>query len=129
MPEETLQKRIRHVVTENERTHAAAVAMKAKDWIQLGNLLSASHASLRDDYEVSGPHLDSLVTLLEQEDLVLGARMTGAGFGGCSIALINKSDSWALEQLQQRIAAAYSQLFGWQPEFYLSNAVAGVRQL
>ncbi len=127
--EKTLQKRVCHVVRENHRTHAAAAAMKAKDWVQLGNLLSASHASLRDDYQVSGPHLDSLVALLEQESLVLGARMTGAGFGGCAIALIKKSDSCVFEQLQQRIANVYCQQFGWKPEFYLSDAVDGVREL
>ena len=125
--QKVLQRRLRHVVSENKRTRAAAAAMMASNWAELGRLLSASHASLRHDYQVSGPHLDSLVALLEQEPAVLGARMTGAGFGGCSIALVELCGNG--KRLQQRVAAAYCQQFGWEPEFYLSDATDGVQEL
>ncbi|WGK70311.1 galactokinase [Candidatus Haliotispira prima] len=124
---ETLLRRVRHVVTENGRTQAAARAMEAGDRVGLGALLSASHHSLSVDYQVSGPHLDSLTALLEQEPSVQGARMTGAGFGGCAIALVRLDDD--LEQMQQRISVRYRQQFGWEPEFYLSDAADGVREL
>ncbi|MBW7905821.1 MAG: galactokinase [Phycisphaerae bacterium] len=80
--------RARHVVTENERTLAAAAALRAEDWPELGRLMSASHASLRDDYQVSCAQLDALVERLERCPGVLGARMTGGGFGGCVVALV-----------------------------------------
>ncbi|MEM9425015.1 MAG: galactokinase, partial [Spirochaetota bacterium] len=125
---ETLQRRVRHVVSENIRTRNAATAMQTGDWNGLGNLLHASHASLRDDYEVSGEHLDTLVSLLGREKAVLGARMTGAGFGGCSIALVKLSEqSEELQSLQNRVCAAYYRQFGWEPEFYVSHAAGGVR--
>ena len=103
--------------------------MRRGDWEKLAGLLRASHASLREDYEVSGAHLDYLVSLLEQEEDVLGARMTGAGFGGCAIALVREKDLESLAQLQRRVATVYNQQFGWEPEFYLSDAVAGVHEL
>ncbi len=129
-----LQNRVRHAVTENSRTRAAAAAMRAGAWAQLGKLLTASHRSLQNDYEVSGPHLDSLVSLLESENAVLGARMTGAGFGGCCIALLQlggdaAADQALLKPMQQRIASAYRQQFGWEPEFYLSDATGGVAEI
>ncbi len=127
-----LLRRLCHVVSENARTHAAAAAMEARDWQQLGSLLRASHRSLRDDYEVSGPHLDLLVELLSREKVVLGARMTGAGFGGCAIALVRLGDlenPESLCALQQRIAAEYRRQFGWEPEFTRSEVAAGVREL
>ncbi|MBU6429751.1 MAG: galactokinase, partial [Cyanobacteria bacterium REEB65] len=82
-----LQARLRHVFSENARVSAARQALGEKDLARLGALMDASHASLRDDYEVSCPELDVLVDLCRQEPGVLGARLTGAGFGGCAIAL------------------------------------------
>ncbi len=82
-----LFRRARHAVTENERTLAAAEALKAGDREALGRLLTASHESLRYDYEVTGEHLDAIVDAALMQEGVLGARMTGAGFGGCAIAL------------------------------------------
>ncbi|MCP3903630.1 MAG: galactokinase [Planctomycetes bacterium] len=79
--------RVRHVVTEIDRTRGAAEAARAGAWTTFGGLMTDSHRSLRDDYEVSGPELDELVELLLAVDGVLGARLTGAGFGGCVIAL------------------------------------------
>jgi galactokinase len=87
--------RARHVVSENARVLAAADALAARDVEALGPLLSASHASLRDDFEVSTPELDALVTGLEAAG-ALGARLTGAGFGGCAVALARASDADAI---------------------------------
>jgi galactokinase len=81
-------RRARHVVTENQRTLDAAAAMAASDALALGQLMSASHRSLRDDYEVSGPALDAIVEIAERAPGCLGARMTGGGFAGCAVALV-----------------------------------------
>jgi galactokinase len=80
-------RRARHVITENQRVLDATTALRHGDIHRFGNLLTESHASLRDDYEVSGPELDSLVDIALNTPGVLGARLTGAGFGGCAIAL------------------------------------------
>src|SRR5690606_17434174 len=85
---ETLVKRARHAVTENQRTLIAADKLKSGDLDAFGKLLNASHISLRDDYEVTGIELDTLVEAAWEQDGVLGARMTGAGFGGCAIAIV-----------------------------------------
>ena len=80
-------RRLRHVETENGRVHAAVAAIEARDWAELGRLMTASHASLRDDYEVSAPELDTAVEASLAAG-ALGARMTGGGFGGSAIALV-----------------------------------------
>jgi galactokinase len=81
-------RRARHVVSENERVLHSVTALRDGDAAQFGRLMNDSHASLRDDYEVSGPELDMLVTVARQTPGVLGARLTGAGFGGCAVALV-----------------------------------------
>jgi galactokinase len=86
------RRRAHHVVTENARTLAAAAAMRAGDVVELGRLMSASHASLRDDYEVSGPGLDRIVDVAAAAPGCLGARMTGGGFAGCAVALVTAGD-------------------------------------
>jgi galactokinase len=86
--DEVGRRRAHHVITENERTLEAAAALEAHDHRLVGALMSASHASLRDDYEVSGPALDAAVELAEQAPGCLGARMTGGGFAGCTVALV-----------------------------------------
>lgn len=87
LADRVLRRRARHVVTENTRVLAAAEALGAADLAAVGSLMSASHASLRDDFEVSTPELDALVMQLEAVRGVFGARLTGAGFGGCVVAL------------------------------------------
>jgi galactokinase len=82
-----VRRRARHVVTENARTLEAAAALSAGELDRLGMLMDESHASLRDDFEVSTPALDGLVAELARSPGVIGARLTGAGFGGCVIAL------------------------------------------
>ena len=83
------RRRARHVITENQRTLDAAEAMSNNDGVTLGNLMSASHQSLRDDYEVSGDALDRIVEIAQSTDGCMGARMTGGGFAGCAVALVD----------------------------------------
>jgi galactokinase len=86
--EDRLRRRARHVVTENARTLEAAATMRLGDGPALGELMNASHRSLRDDYEVSAPALDAMVTLAQSMPGCHGARMTGGGFAGCAVALV-----------------------------------------
>jgi galactokinase len=89
-------RRARHVVSENERTLAAAAAMRNGDAVALGKLMDQSHRSLRDDFEVSCPQLDSIVAIARRIPGCLGARMTGAGFGGCAVALVEAASAAAI---------------------------------
>ena len=91
-----LDRRARHVVTENQRVVDAKAAMEAGDAVGLGALFNASHASQRDDYEVSVPEVDLLVALAQAEPAVYGARLTGGGFGGSIVALVREGDAAAV---------------------------------
>jgi galactokinase len=96
----TLRARARHVVSENQRVRDCAAALRAGDLEAAGALMTASHVSLRDDYEVSTPALDEAVERLEASEGVYGARLTGAGFGGCVIALARPgaiTDGWVMK--------------------------------
>jgi galactokinase len=101
---DTERRRARHVVTENARVRAAAGAMRAGDVVTVGRLMAVSHASLRDDYQVSGPELDRLVEIAAGTPGVLGARLTGAGFGGCAVAL---AEAGAAEEAAASIPGRY----------------------
>jgi galactokinase len=98
------RRRVRHVVTENERVLAGAAALPTGDATTFGQLMTASHASLRDDFEVSCPELDLLVDLAASQVDVMGARMTGAGFGGCVVALV---EAGSAAQVGARIVDSY----------------------
>ena len=115
-----------HVVTENGRVRSAVEAFESGDLRALGRLMSDSHRSLRDDYEVSAKELDLLVGLAVAQPGVIGARMTGGGFGGCTINLVESS---ALEAFKQHVAAGYFEGTGRKPEIYVSPAADGVRRL
>jgi len=117
-----LRRRARHVVTENRRVLAAADALRRRDPGALGPLLEASHASLRDDYAVSCPQLDTLVRLSREVPQVIGARMMGGGFGGCAIVLLEAA---ALDDVEQRLRIGYAEIFNKSPEFYRVRAVDG----
>jgi len=99
-----LFKRARHVITEIARTTAFADALTRRDYPTCGTLMIASHASLRDDYQVSTPELDALVEIAQSVPGVIGARMTGGGFGGCIVALVKGN---AVESLTNAIAQHY----------------------
>ena len=116
-----LARRARHVITENERVLKGVAALKAGDLEEFGRLLNASHASLRDDYEVSCRELDTLGVALEVPG-VLGSRMTGAGFGGCTIALVPQP---SLPAFQEHIHKHYTERTGLQPEIFVFRPAPG----
>ena len=118
----TIRRRARHVVTENQRTLQAVEAMRRGDAAHLGRLMNASHQSLQEDYQVSSRELDLMVELARQQSGCYGARMTGAGFGGCAIALM---DARHAPNAAQSITAAYQQATGIKPEVYLCTASEG----
>jgi galactokinase len=115
-----LLKRARHVVSENERVKKGAEALKAKNFKTFGDLMNKSHESLRKDYEVTNEALDTLVSLAQKEDYVLGARMTGAGFGGCTVNLIGKEK---LDDFCQSVGEAYAKKCKIDASFYTFEKV------
>jgi len=119
--EETFR-RCRHVVTENGRVEATIAALAAGDLGAVGEAWAASHASLRDDYEVVSPELDALVEIAASVSGVTAARMTGAGFGGCTVNLVERG---AVEALRERVLADYPARTGLTPRVYAVDAVAG----
>jgi len=114
-----LYKRCRHVVTENARTRWAAAVLESGEIAALHSLMADSHRSLRDDYEVSCHELDIMVQLAMQQPGVLGARMTGGGFGGCTINLVNATES---DQFCQGVAEGYQLATGHRPDIYVCEA-------
>ncbi|CAD5899496.1 galactokinase [Carnobacterium maltaromaticum] len=122
----TLIKRARHAVTENQRTLKAKEALIKGDLIEFGKLLNDSHSSLKQDYEVTGIELDTLVSCAQHQHGVLGARMTGAGFGGCSIALVKESE---LDAFIQVVGENYQEKIGYPADFYKAYIDDGARKL
>lgn len=116
------RRRARHVITENARTVQAADMLGRGDPIGLGNLMRLSHLSLRDDFEVSSPELNVMVECAERQAGCYGARMTGAGFGGCAVALVRTA---AAEEFSRRVAADYQALTGRTPSVYVCRATNG----
>ena len=123
---EPINKRCRHVVTENARTLAAAAALKAGNLKEFGKLMGRSHRSLRDDYEVSCPELDFLVKTAEAVDGVVGARMTGGGFGGCTVNLVHQS---AVEIFREIISREYAKWSHTSATLYVAPASEGAREI
>jgi len=119
---QVVRRRCRHVVTEDERVMESAEALKSGDLERFGRLMNASHDSLRDDYEVSGPELDLLVTIARQVPGVLGSRLTGAGFGGCTVTLARPE---AVEPLREAVMAKYPKQTNLQPRIWVSDAADG----
>lgn len=124
--DETLIKRARHAVFENQRTIAAKAALNKGDLNLFGRLVSASHISLQYDYEVSAPELDLLVNEAWKHDGVLGARMIGGGFGGCAIALVEKDQ---VDDLIETLGAKYQEKIGYAADFYEAEIVDGPHQI
>ncbi len=120
--DEPTRRRARHVIAENARTLAAAEAMAAGDAALLGRLMNESHASLRDDFEVTNTELNDIVEAARHADGCFGARMTGAGFGGCAVALVAAA---AAEDFMEQVAAQYRRVTGLTPALYLCQATAG----
>jgi len=120
--EQRLLRRARHVVSENARTLAAAAAMRRGDAAQLGELMNESHESLARDFEVSSEALDRMVECARAAPGCLGARMTGAGFGGCAVALVQAD---AVESFRERTAKAYMEATDLAPTLYICQASNG----
>ncbi|AIM16879.1 galactokinase [Bacillus sp. X1(2014)] len=123
---EVVRKRARHAVYENRRTIKALKELKAGNLVAFGQLMNQSHLSLRDDYEVTGIELDSLVVAAWQQPGVLGARMTGAGFGGCAIAIVANEE---VENFIASVGAAYREKIGYEAEFYVANIGDGAKEI
>ena len=121
-----LEKRALHVVLENERVKQAAIALKKNDLPAFGKLMFASHTSLEELYEVSGNELDTIVAFCCSYDGCIGARMTGAGFGGCAIALVkrDKADDFATQ-----LTSHYKEKIGYAPDVFASRSCDGVKEL
>lgn len=126
IPDETIRKRARHVISENNRVLQAVRVLHEGDILSFGRLMNESHDSLRDDYEVTGIELDTIVYEARKISGTIGSRMTGAGFGGCSVSLVEeeKVDSF-IDSLQK----AYFSATDLKAKFYLPSIEDGVRQL
>ena len=121
--DEVVLKRAKHVIEENDRVKLAAEALAASDLAAFGKLMYASHDSLKDLYEVSGKELDAIVEYSKTNPHVAGARMTGAGFGGCAIALVKES---AFDDFSKAVTAYYTDKIGYAPSVYSSLIGDGV---
>lgn len=119
-------KRARHVVGEVQRTADAVRALKAGDIETFGKLMNASHVSLRDDYEVTGLHLDTLAEEAWKIDGVLGSRMTGGGFGGCTVSLVKEE---AIPTFIEQVGKAYKAKTGIEADFYIAEIGDGARRI
>lgn len=124
--DEVLIKRAKHAVTENQRTLKAKKVLEAGDLVSFGKLLNASHESLKVDYEVTGIELDTLVAAAQRFPGVLGARMTGAGFGGCAIALVKETD---VPTFNEVVGKKYLEKIGYAADFYQASIDDGARKI
>ena len=123
--DELVFKRARHAISENLRTIKAAEVLKEGNLDEFGKLMDQSHASLRDDYDVTGKELDTIVASAQKYG-ALGARVTGAGFGGCALAIVAKKD---VEDFKQKVGKEYEEIIGYAPDFYIATAGQGAGKL
>jgi galactokinase len=114
--------RARHVINENARTCEAAAALLGGDVVRFGQLMNESHASLRDDFEVTNHELDVIVSAAQEDAACFGARMTGAGFGGCAVALVEDDQA---ERFIADVNASYQDSTGLHPHAYICRPAAG----
>jgi len=124
--DETLYKRAHHVVSENTRTRECCTAVKLGLWDKVGELMNASHASLRDDFEVSCEELDVLVEIAQRQPGVFGSRMTGGGFGGCTVTLVKEEN---VESVTEALKAGYKEKTGKECQCFVTHPGAGARVL
>ena len=124
--DEVRVKRARHAVYENQRTLKAKEALTNSDLTTFGKLMNESHNSLRDDYEVTGIELDTLVDLARSQEGTIGARMTGAGFGGCTVALVKKD---SVDSFIENVGNGYKEKIGYEASFYIANVGNGTREI
>jgi galactokinase len=121
-----LLRRARHVVFESHRAKMAPILLARGDLVAFGKQMNESHHSLRDDYEVTGPELDALAEAAWGAPGCLGSRMTGAGFGGCTVSLVQNSE---VDGFIQQVSRVYQERVGWKPSFYLSGIGPGAREI
>jgi galactokinase len=121
-----VRRRAKHVITENGRVLEAVKVLKNNDIARFGELMNQSHDSLKDDYDVTGKELDTLVYEGRKLAGVVGTRMTGAGFGGCTVSIVKKENAGAF---MEKLAEAYTQKTGLVPDFYLPEVGDGARRL
>ncbi|MCB8998827.1 MAG: galactokinase [Bacteroidales bacterium] len=121
-----VRQRTKHVISENQRVLEAIEALKSSDLIRFGKLMNESHDSLRYDYEVTGIELDTLVELARKVPGVLGSRMTGAGFGGCTVSLVKES---SVDDFIKNVGKAYQEKTGLQADFYVAEVGNGTIKL
>lgn len=122
-----IRKRAKHAVLENIRTLKAVETLENNDIKTFGELMNQSHISLRDDYEVTGIELDTLVEAAwDQKDKVIGSRMTGAGFGGCTISIVKED---AIDEFINYSTEKYEKIIGYKPSFYVVDISDGTRKL
>ncbi|MBO4882497.1 MAG: galactokinase [Lachnospiraceae bacterium] len=119
-------KRARHAVYENRRTITAVQALKRENIALFGQLMNASHESLRDDYEVTGPELDTLVDAARKQPGVIGSRMTGAGFGGCTVSIVKDE---CVDSFIEKVGAEYLEKIGYAADFYVVEIGDGPREI
>lgn len=124
--DEDRRKRAKHAVYENQRTIQAVKALKANDITTFGKLMNESHVSLRDDYEVTGKELDTLVEEAWKVDGVIGSRMTGAGFGGCTVSIVKDE---AVDAFMEQVGRVYREKIGYAADFYAVEIGSGPRHL
>ncbi|MGL5348525.1 MAG: galactokinase [Peptostreptococcaceae bacterium] len=120
------RKRAKHAVYENQRTLKAVKALEENNLELFGQLMVGSHVSLRDDYEVTGIELDTLVKIALEQDGVIGARMTGAGFGGCTVSIVKDEN---VGNFIENVTKGYEDEIGYAPTFYVANISNGTRKL
>ena len=119
-------KRAKHAVYENQRTLKAVKALQNNDIETFGKLMNDSHTSLRDDYEVTGKELDTLVDLAWKHEATVGSRMTGAGFGGCTVSIVKKAME---EDFINTVGKVYKEIIGYDADFYVANIGDGTREI
>ncbi|WP_026508381.1 galactokinase [Butyrivibrio sp. MC2013] len=120
------RRKAKHAVYENARTLEAVEALKAGELDRFGKLMNASHVSLRDDYDVTGIELDTLAEEAWKIDGVIGSRMTGGGFGGCTVSLVRDE---AIDEFKEKVGAAYKEKIGYDCTFYIISVGAGPREV
>jgi galactokinase len=125
-PKDVVFRRCRHIVSENQRVLQAAEALEKGDLEMFGKLMGESHRSLRDDYEVSCPELDLMVELASGQEGVYGARMTGGGFGGCTINVVRAEQ---VDQFKRLVSRGYEQATGIAPEIYICSVAGGAERV
>jgi galactokinase len=126
IPDETVKRRARHVITENNRTLGAIEALNRGDVKSFGQLMNQSHDSLRNDYEVTGTELDTLVEEARKIEGTLGSRMTGAGFGGCTVSIVKEEQ---VESFIREVGLAYKERTGLTADFYVAEIGDGSKEI